>query len=217
MGAGFTAPDEAQPAPLAPRRAQGGLEPVHPFRTRGKQMKTLPVALAFLFILPAGGVLAHGPDTPADGVHVSCCDSPARWAPRHDPRDARLAIDSEGGNATLLITDGVVALQLSDRTLRKANRELRNEEDEEDNAIARAVMAAVLSGVRTLLDHSAECPVRDLRDVQYRGGRLVLTTEGGDRLFDGLDVNDRTVLECFSDRDARLFVREFQRVKDRLR
>jgi hypothetical protein len=83
--------------------------------------------------------------------------------------------------------------------------------------VARAFVAVVLSGVRTLLDHSAECSVRDLRDVEYRGGRLVITTESGDRLFDGLDVDDEDVLEGFSDRDAHAFVREFQQVKHRLR
>jgi hypothetical protein len=110
-----------------------------------------------------------------------------------------------------------VAVQLSDRTLRDVRRELRDKEDEEDNALARAVMAVVMSGVRSLLDHSAECPIRDLRDVEYRHGRLVFTTEDGEQMFSNMDVNDCEVMEGFSGDDARAFVREFHRAKDRTR
>ena len=180
-------------------------------------MKPFPLLIALVSLFPAGGALAHGHDAPSAMVCTSCCDSPARWADRHDLDEARLAIDSESGEATLLLTDRVVAIQLSDRMLRKVKRELRDEQDEEDNPIARAVMAVVLSSVRTLLDHSAECPIRELRDVQYRHGRLVFITEDGDHLFEGLDLNDRDVTESFPEQDARRFVAEFQRAKRLLR
>lgn len=180
-------------------------------------MRALPLAILVLSVLPAGAALAHGRDVSDARLNASCCEAPARWASRHDMRDARLAIESEDGDATLLITDRVVAIQLSDRTLRKVKRELRNEEDEEDNAVARAFMAVVMSGVRTLLDHSAECPIRDIRDVEYRHGRLVFTTTDGDLVFSQLNVDDRDVMESFSDHDAQSFVREFRRAKGRLR
>lgn len=180
-------------------------------------MRALPLALLLLTALPADNALAHGHGASSATVNASCCDSPTRWASRHDSRDAQLAIVSEDGNATLLLTDEVVAIQLSDRALRDVKRELRDEEDQEDNALARAFLAVVLSGVRTLLDHSAECSIRDIRSVDYRHGRLVVTSTDGERLFDGLDVNKRDVLESFSERDAQQFAREFQRAKSRLR
>lgn len=180
-------------------------------------MNRLSLAFVLLSVFPAGGALAHGHDAPSASGTPACCESPARWADRYDTRDARLAIDSEDGDVTLLITDRVVAFQLSDRTMRKVRRELRNEQDEEDNPIARAVLAVVASSMRTLLNHSAECPVRELRDVQYHHGRLVFSAEDGDVVFGDLDLNDREVTESFSDADARRFVAEFQRVKRRLR
>ena len=179
-------------------------------------MKPLPFVFAMVLLIPAGGALAHGHDAPSARVNATCCKSPACWADRHDTDEARLAIETEDRDATLMITDRVVALQLSERTLRKVRRELRNEQEDEDNPIARAVMAAVFSGVRTLLDHSVECPIRDLRDVQYRDGELVFIAENGERLFGGLDVNDRDVTQSFSEPDARRFVAEFRRAKRQL-
>ena len=95
-------------------------------------------------------------------------------------------------------------------------REMKKEETEE-GALARAIQAAVLSGVQSMLDHSAECRVRDLRSVTYERDRLIFTADNGKRLFDDIKVDDEEVTRSFSERDARAFVREFRRVKARLR
>lgn len=129
-----------------------------------------------------------------------------------------MAIVTEDDDAMLLITNEVVAVQLSDRVLRKVRRELRREENaDDDNALAHAIKAVVLSGVRALLDHSAECSIRDLRDVEYRHGCLVFTTEDGESLFEDMNVDDQDVMRSFSESNARAFVREFRRVKSALR
>lgn len=179
-------------------------------------MKPAPHALAVLLLVlfPVGAAVAGNDDSDGNHLHTSCCSPPARWAARHDTRDARIAIKTSDRDAVLLLTDEVVALQLSDRTMREVRRKLRDEEDsDEDNALARAIKVAVMSGVRALLDHSAECPVRELSDVQYRHGRLILISEDGDRIFDDVNVNDHDVLSGFSERDALAFVREFRRLK----
>ena len=77
--------------------------------------------------------------------------------------------------------------------------------------------AAVVAGVSSLLDHSAECPIRDLKDVEYREGRLVFTAQNGGRVYNSVHVNDEDVMSGFSESDARLFVREFRRLKARER
>ena len=180
-------------------------------------MKPAPFALAALLLLPAAGIPAPARATEADGFQISC-DPPVRWSSRHDTREARMAITSREGEVDLILTDRVVAVQLSDRVMRKIRRETRQElNDEEDNPVAQAIKTVVLSGVRVLLNHSAECPVRDLDDVEYRNGRLVLTSEDGKRLFDNMEVNDDDLLASFSERDARAFALEFQRVKARIR
>ena len=178
-------------------------------------MRTISFAAVFLALAAAQPGLPEGPNAAASGL--SCCEFPARWAARHDSEDARIAITTEDGDVTLLLTRRVVALQLSDRTFHKVNRELRRKNDEEeDNPIAGAIKTAVIGGVRALLDHSAECPVRELNDVAYRGGRLIFTTEDGDRIFEDVEVDNSDVMSDFSERDAREFVREFRRLKARM-
>ncbi len=179
-------------------------------------MRTATLILTALALVPGQGVQARGHDS-SPTLCASCCKSPARWDDRQDSRDARLSIVTEDGDAMLILTDDLVAVQLSDRVMRKVRREFRREDDaDDDNALAHAIKAVVLSGVRALLDHSAVCSIRDLRDVDYRHGCLELTTEDGERIFEDIDVNDSDVMCGFSAANAHAFVREFRRLKARL-
>jgi hypothetical protein len=150
-----------------------------------------------------------------DGPSISAsCDRPARWADRYHSSDARLTITTEGNDVTLLVTNDVVAMQLSDRTFHRIEKKTKAaEREDDDNILSQAIKTAVLGSVRALLDHSAECRLRDLRDARYEEGRLVIVTKEGDHLFEDVKVNDRLVLADFSEHDARAFVREFQRAK----
>lgn len=173
-------------------------------------MKTASLAVALLTLAALQPALPAGPLARASGF--SCCGDPIHWAARHDAGQARIAITTQDGKVTLLLTPAIVALQLSERTLHKVDRKLRDHEDQ-DNPLADAIQTAVLETVRELLDHSAECPVRELRDVAYRDGRLVFTTRAGKHIFDDLEVNDSQVMDGFSERDARAFVAEFRQLK----
>src|SRR5262245_12303823 len=133
---------------------RGGIRPFPPdFPLERVPMRT-SVLVTALALITASSAQAHGHLT-SPTINSSCCDAPARWADRQDPRDARLAITTESDDAMLVLTDEVVAVQLSDRVMRKVRREFRRQEDEDDdNALAHAIKTAVLSGVRALLDHS---------------------------------------------------------------
>jgi len=179
-------------------------------------MRPAPLALAALLLLPVAAAPLSALASDVDARQFSC-DPPTRWASRHDPREARIAITTAGGEAQMVLTDRVVAVQLSERALREIRRETRKEmNEEEDNPIARAIKVAVLTGVRALLSHSAECPLREISDVEYRNGRLVMTSEDGERLFGNVRIDDEELLESFTEADARAFVREFRRAKARL-
>jgi hypothetical protein len=179
-------------------------------------MKTASFVLAVL-ALAAPDAPARACDT-SPNVNFSCCDEPTRWAQRYSARDARLAVTTRSGDVTLVLTNEVVAVQLSDRVLRKVKRETRREQDEaEYSVLARAIKTVVLTSVRAVLSHSAECSIADLSDVKYSQGRLVFTTEEGDRIFENVSVNDTDVMRDFSEADARAFVREFRRSKERSR
>ena len=177
-------------------------------------MKPAVLAFALLALLPAAPKFAHA-DTCITLGRGFDCDEPMRWSKRHDTSRALNAITTRNGKVTLLLTRNVVALQLSDRTMRKIDRELhraRNQDDEID-AIGDAFRVAALTTVRTLLDHSAECPVDELRDVRYVDGRMEFITRDGDPVFRHVSMDDDDMLEAFDPDDAADFVREFRRLK----
>jgi hypothetical protein len=174
----------------------------------------LLAAVAFLTLPPA---LASACNTGITHVSTRCCDPPARWATRHDPRDARIAITRNDGEATLLLTNEVVAVQLSDRALHKVRRKLRDTQDDDDNPLGAVIRTVVYTTVRSLVDHSVEVPLRDIRDVAYRDGQLRITARNGEPLFDDVDVDDCSATHGYAERDARAFVREYQRVRPRMR
>jgi hypothetical protein len=185
-------------------------------------MNTSPLALALLAsvaLWPAHAALAHERSTVTiNSGRSRCCEEPARWAERHDAREARFAITTEDGDATLMLTREVVAMQLSDRAFHKIDRKIHETDgDGEDSPLGDAIKRIVLEGVREMLNHSAECRIRDIRDIEYRDDSLVITTEDGQRLFDGVEINDEDTLQSFSERDARAFVREFRRAKAALK
>ena len=176
----------------------------------------VPVLLLTLALgAPAAGARERGTSV---SMNSSCCDEPTRWADRHAPQERRFEVITENGKTSLLLTRDVVALQLSDRTMHKIDRELRSKERaHRDQPLADAIAGAVIGSVRALLDHSAECDLRDVRSVDYRGGRLVFIANDGSRLFDRLEIDDDRVLEGFSERDAAQFIREFRLAKARAR
>ena len=182
-------------------------------------MKSLAVALLASSLMIASSASAHDRDVCSGSLNLgSGVAAPARWAPRHDTRLARFVITSSDGKVELLLTPTAVAFQLSDRKLNSIERELRDEQNSgDDSAIGDAIKTAVLAGVRVLLKHSAECPVRELGDVDYRNRTLVFLTPDGERVFDGLEVNDGALLGAFAEPEARAFVREFRRLKAALR
>jgi hypothetical protein len=175
--------------------------------------RALPILLLAM-LLSAGAAFAHD-----HHVNVGSCEvrEPLEWGARHDPARARFAMLTEDRAVALVLTRDLVAIQLSDRTFHKLDREIEREKDEDGGVIADAIKGAILGSVRALLDHSLECPIADLRDVRYRDGRLILITEDGDRIFEDLNINDHEVLEGFSEHDALAFVREFRRAKERSR
>lgn len=176
-------------------------------------MKAALFLAALLALASAGPALAHD----SDGVRLNRfdCDEPLRWGPRHGVERARCAITSEDGKMTFVLTDRVVALQFSDRTMRKIDRELHRARHEDDDAgpIGDALKVAVIGAVRSMLDHSAECPVRELRDVRVVDGRLEFVARDGERLFENIEVDDDSVLGAFDPRDAERFAAEFRRLK----
>jgi hypothetical protein len=178
-------------------------------------MKTAAFAFLLLTLVPAPAALAHRHHAVVSGLCCQNLDSPVFWASRCDVECARFAITSQNKSVDLVLSRRAVALQLSDRVMHKLDRELRHagDEDEDEGFLADAIKSAVIGGVRALLDRSLQCPLDELRDAEYRHGRLILTSEDGERVFASIEIDDDSVMESFSERDAHAFVREFRRLK----
>jgi hypothetical protein len=173
-------------------------------------MRTIATGI-LLIGLAAEPAIPLGPS--AGATTLACNEDCLHWSDRSDPADARLAITTEDGKVMLLLTDRDVVFQLSNRTLHRVRRELRDAKDEQDNWLASAIVTAVTGTVCELLDHSFVCGVRDIRDVSYQDGRLVFIGRHGRPMFHDARCSDTDVMGAFSDRDARAFVREFRRLK----
>jgi len=182
-------------------------------------MKLASLALAALLVVPAHQAAAQR----HDGAHVQIGDidggDVARPGPRHSLQDAHLAITTTDDAAALVLTRSVVALQLTDRTLRKVNDEMRRDarDDDNDGVLASMIAGAVRGTVGNMLRRSIEVPIRELASVEYRNGRLEFTTEDGERIFDRAEINGTDLTASFSPADARAFVREFRALKARAR
>lgn len=171
-------------------------------------MRNAVLLLALALAVP-GAALAH------DHVSIGRCEihRPARFAERH--YDGRFAIHTPGREATMLLTPRVVAVQLDDRVLHQVDREMRHELRDQDGEcfLGRAIARVVVGSVRSMIARSIECPIRELRDVRYRDGRLELIARNGRRVFEHLEVNGGELLEGFRPGDAIAFVEEFHRIR----
>jgi hypothetical protein len=181
-------------------------------------VKSRALLLATALLLAAAApafASAHDHERDADLSldHVTCCDDPARWAPRHDERRADFAIHTRQGDTALLIDGDNVVMQLSDRAMHKVTRSLRDDQDGDDNALGRAIKAAVYSSVRSMLANGIECPIRELRDVRYTNGELVLIARNGTHVFEKVDIGHERATQDFAADDAKAFVREFHRAQ----
>ncbi|HVP14612.1 MAG TPA: hypothetical protein VMS88_03650 [Terriglobales bacterium] len=176
-------------------------------------MKTAAFALVLLALLPPPAAWARHHHHNCCVVRCNGCGSSAFWAPRCAMGRATFAISNEQKTVDLLLDRRDVILQLSDRTMRRIDRELRDDRDRDEGFLANLIKGAVIDGVREMLDHSLRCPLDEVRDARYRDGRLILVTRDRDELFDDLDVDNGDVMASFSEADARAFVAELRRLK----
>lgn len=160
-------------------------------------MKTL-ITCALVLCLSASAAAA-------DDVSISFSskDPRTRVAPRYVARNARLAITTRGGAAMLLLTNDVVAVQLSDATL----------DEVETKHDANFLEEMIVAGVRHGLSKAVEYPVANIRSAEIRNGVLVLTNDQGKPVFEEVKVNGRNVTHALSVADAARFVRELRRVQ----
>ena len=176
-------------------------------------MKRVPILVAVLSLasLVALGASAGACDKKSgkSSSYAVSFDEPVHFSDRYDLRDVDFIVSTTNRKVDLLLTERGVALQLSDRVLRRID-EKENDIDEDDSRLGAIIKTAVLSSVRSVLSHSAEVEYRDIKSVDYRNGELILRGWDNDRLFVEKNADDGHVMRQFSDDDARDFVRELR-------
>lgn len=133
---------------------------------------------------------------------------------------AEAHIVTRNRSAFMALRDDRIVAGLTD-SLRKAIRAEMEREIAKEKVDGMGVRIAqtVVNGIGRILDKQVEVPLSKVRDIRYDGTRIVLEYRGGKP--DGFltletikSDNDRTLLEQFSEADARRFVRV---VKERIR
>lgn len=156
---------------------------------------TRKTLLALALLLSAS--LAFGAEKkPGITISLTSDDPHTHFGPRHDVRDARLAITTRDGSTSLLLLDDVVAVQLTDRALARVATD-------EDAGFLEDIVA---SGVRSAIRKAVEYPIANIRSAELRDGALVLTNDRNQPIFTEIKVNGNQVLRGFSPRDAARFV-----------
>ncbi|HYC60557.1 MAG TPA: hypothetical protein VEK79_13410 [Thermoanaerobaculia bacterium] len=139
----------------------------------------------------------------ADGISISLSseDSRTTMGPRRNVRDARLAIQTRDRSTVLLLTDSVIAIQLTDATLAKM------EPEDDKTGFLEELLAA---GVRVAIGKSVEVPIASIRSIDYRDGALHIVSDQNKPVFTNVKVNGTDVLRDFSRADAERFMKAFR-------
>lgn len=162
-------------------------------------MKTL---VALVLLVSATAAFA-GEKKQHISISFDSDDARTRIAARHTLRDARLVVGTRNGAAVLLLTNDVVAVQLTDAALGAI----------EPKSDANFLEELVSAGVGIAVRKSVEYPVASIRSAEIRNGGLVLTNDQGKPVFADMRVNGENVTQDLSAADAAKFVNAFRAVK----
>lgn len=164
----------------------------------------LAAPLLPVLLLSATTLLAADRKASID-VSYSADDPRTHLAARHTAREARLAVGTRSGAATLLLLNDVVAVQLSDQSMAG----VKTKSD------ANFLEEWLVAGVRLAVGKSVEYPLAHIRSAEVRGGALVLTSDEGKPVFDDVTINGSNVTHDLTAADAVRFVNAFRALKTR--
>lgn len=158
---------------------------------------------------------------PAARAMVELPAPPSSAAPvLSNVRPGEIRILTTNRAAFMSLRDDRLVAGMSDSLLRHIRGEMDRELAQSDaNGVGAAIGKAVVGKVSKLLGSEIEVPVRDIRDIRYERNRIVIAYRNGkpDGILNLETIktdDDRTLLEQFSEDDARRLVAA---VKARLR
>jgi hypothetical protein len=126
----------------------------------------------------------------------------------HPPEEVRILTQS--GTAFMSLRGDEVVAGLSDSVREVVTNEMKREMAKNPSGLGAMISGAVRSGVEKLLDKEITVPVSDIRDIDYRGNRIVIVYKDANRKrildFDTIKDHDQSLLQQFSEEDARRLV-----------
>ncbi len=124
------------------------------------------------------------------------------------PEEVRIL--SRNGAAFMSLRGNEVVAGLSDSLREVVTLEMKREMPKDGAGLGGMISTAVLSGIEKLLDKEITVPVSEIRDIEYRGDRIVILYKDPKRKrmldFDTIKEHDQSLLQQFSEEDARRLV-----------
>ncbi|MFO7799640.1 hypothetical protein [Rhodohalobacter sp.] len=147
-----------------------------------------------------------------NGTFISSNQTEAEIVPRYPKNDAEYHITTQEKSVTLLLTNSAIYLQFTDEYLEKIADDIRGKNESDDSGhFGDVLRSAISSGVQTLLDRAITIPLDEIEEIDYENGRLVITNNDGEEMFEEAEIEDVLIMEDFSRRDARRFVGESEK------
>jgi hypothetical protein len=147
-------------------------------------------------------------------VNVHVPDSIAHVVDREASDQARFAIVSRDGSATLLLMDTTIVAQMTDRGLARMNS--REATDTIQGLGNRLVARMVLGALQPLFDHGVAYHLRDMADARYADGRLQILRANGEEVFRDSQIGREPLMESFTPGDAKAFAKRAREARAKL-
>lgn len=130
-------------------------------------------------------------------------DSIVRVIDRVEVKKSTFHILNRKQDTAMLVRDGAIVVQLTDKGLKHMKREIKKEGE---SALGKILHAAMAGAVAEFLDHGMEYQLSDLKQARYENGAIVLIRKSGERVFEDMEINGEQVMESFSRADSERFV-----------
>jgi hypothetical protein len=125
-------------------------------------------------------------------------------------RPEEVRILTRNGAAFMSLRGDQVVAGLSDSLREVVAMEMKREMPKDGSGLGGMISEAVRSGIAKLLDKEIAVPVSEIRDIEYRGNRIVIVYKDPKHKpllnFDTIENDNEALLEQFREEDARRLV-----------
>jgi hypothetical protein len=123
-------------------------------------------------------------------------------------------IKSENNAVELTLSDAAVTMKLSESLLQEAEGEMQRDPDVQKGGLAGRFAQFVTHAVDSMLHHTIEYSLADIKSVDYRDGGLVFVYNKKHTFsFEVVKIDNKPALQSFTEADARDFAERFTQVK----